>query len=307
MKTDKERKDPAEPFGQPSEKEASLPDDEELRENERFRQGILEAWETYCADDLKPERPLDLSFLPEEVAAMLREEDPEQSRELPSGKTEKNTETEIDTKTETSPQREVRPPGRRFRQWAAAILLCAVLTGGMTWWMNSQYAYAARFYLEKMIYQLSGRYYVSDPEEDIKKDAIRIRIKDAEDLERASRFMPELLTPGYLPAGWQLESLDLAKTLHGDKQAVFTWSDPESGILSIEENYPIDSGTVQAEKATDSHTVQRGSHVITLYFDPASDTPSAEFVEGRVQVRLSGDLSEEELLRIAEKMEPDSN
>lgn len=130
MKTDEKRKEAADLSGQLSETDAPLPEDEELRENERFRQGILEAWETYCADSLKPGRPLDLSFLPEEVAAMLREEEPEQSRELPSEETEKNTAKETYTKTETRKQRQVRPSARHFRQWAAAILLCAVLTGG---------------------------------------------------------------------------------------------------------------------------------------------------------------------------------
>lgn len=305
MKTDKERKEPAEPFSLPSETGDPLPDDdEELRENERFRQGILEAWETYCADDLKPERPLDLSFLPEEVAAMLREEEPEQSRELPTKKTEKNPETDLYTKTETCAQREVQPPVRRFRQWAAAILLCAVLTGGMTWWMNnSQYAYAARFYLEKIMYQLSGNCFVSDPEEDGKKDLIRIRMKDSADLESASRFMPELLTPAYLPVGWKLKNLELSKTFQGDKQAVFTYTGPESGILSIDENYPADGDTAQAGETTDSHIIQLGSHGITLYHDSVSDNLAAEFVENRVQVRIVGNLSEEDLLRIAEKME----
>ena len=301
-KTETEKRTYTDLSGYP-EKAGAVPldHDQEWEENERFRRCFQKAFEQYDSDDLKPDRPLDLSFLPEEVAAMLREEDP-----LPLAEDQ-----EITKKTFRETSEEQTKRSRRFSfhpsWWAAAILLCVLRTGGMTWWMNSQDAYAARFRLEKMLYQLSGNYYVSDPEEDGSTDAITIRIDDPQDLDRAARFMPELLTPGYIPASWQLESLDLAKTLHGDKQAVFTYIAPESGLLSIEENYPADSGMVQAEKAADSHTVQRGSHVITLYHDPVSDNPAAEFVENRVQVRIRGDLSEEDLLRIADNIEPGCN
>ena len=305
MKTDKKRKDPAEPFSLPSETGDSFPDDdEELRENERFRQGILEAWETYCADSLKPGRPLDLSFLPEEVAAMLREEEPEQSRELPSEETEKNTAKETYTKTETRKQQQVRPSARHFRQWAAAILLCAVLTGGMTWWMNSQYAYAARFHLERILYQLSGNYYVSDPEEDGSTDTITIRIDDPQDLDRAARFMPELLTPGSLPEDWQFAGLDLMKTLDGEKQASLTYENHEAAVLLIEESYPAAGQTAEGEKETGRRAVTPGGRTVYLYRDSVTDLPAATFVENRVQVRVSGDLAEAQLLEVAGQMAP---
>ena len=72
MKTDKKRKDPAEPFSLPSETGDPFPDDDdELRENERFRQGILEAWETYCADSLKGEYELPDSAAEEEDYEIL--------------------------------------------------------------------------------------------------------------------------------------------------------------------------------------------------------------------------------------------
>ena len=301
-KTETEKRTYTDLSGYP-EKAGAVPldHDQEWEENERFRRCFQKAFERYDSEDLKPDRPLDLSFLPEEVAAMLQEEDP-----LPLSGDQEITEKNF---RETSAGQTKR--SRRFSfhpsRWAAAILFCVLLTGGMTWWMNSQDAYAARFRLEKMLYQLSGNYYVSDPEEDGSTDAITIRIDDPQDLDRAARFMPELLTPGSLPEGWQFAGLDLMKTLDGKKQASLTYENDEAAVLLIEECYPADGRTEQAEKAADSHTVQRGSHVITMYHDPVSDNPAAEFVENRVQVRIRGDLSEEDLLRIADNMEPGCN
>lgn len=169
---------------------------------EEFRQLFREDWYDAFEEELKPRKPLDLSFMEAEEA-------------------------------EPKP---VRGNIRRGR-WAAVLFVCVGLTGSLTWWMNSQSAGAAKFRLKKVMHMIAEDFYTTGPAEERQDDSITLTIDDVRDLEDAERFFPELLIPEGLEENWNFDSLEIEKALSGEKTARFAYRGT-GGRLSIVETVP---------------------------------------------------------------------
>lgn len=258
-----------------------LPDaDEELLENERFRILLREAYYTYEKEALMPEKPLDLSFLPEEAAKVLMEKNPELRMIRKKPGMEKM---------------------HRFLRRVAVCLLCVGLTGGLTWWMNSQSSYAAKFHLERMLYRLSGNYYSTDSDMDDHDDVISIQMEDPEDLDRAIRFMPELRIPS-LPEDWSFQALTLSRTMRGKKEAKFLYNGQDGGTVTIEETVAGNDNNVESESAPGSRRIELSGEEVMLTQDPENGQSIVTFRLDSIRYRLSGDVREEILLSLAEEL-----
>lgn len=104
---------------------------------------------------------------------------------------------------------------KRFAGRLLLLLLCVLLSIGITCWLHTDSGRAAAFRVEKLTWRVMGLINETDPSTAGRDDVISIRIEDAADFDLAKKFMPELLIPGYVPEGWELESLVLMKTLSG--------------------------------------------------------------------------------------------
>ena len=251
----------------PQDTSQNEPYDEALRQSEEHLRALFQkAYYEYHADDFLPRKPLDFSFMEESV--------------------------------ETKKHVLWRP---RILRVAALLLVCGVLTGLMHSFVNSHTAYAARFYLEKAMYRISGKYYASDMDADLQESQISIRIDTMEDLSQAVKFMPELYFPEEIPDGWTLKQLVLTKTLHGDRYAEYTFTSADSRSFCIHEEVLL----VYSEVSTgmEGDPVQLRNRTVIAQYDDYMETHAVWFIENNVSVTIGGYLSPEEMLSVADGLE----
>ncbi|MBQ6583505.1 MAG: hypothetical protein IJH77_06765, partial [Mogibacterium sp.] len=139
-------------------------EEEALRRSEELLRVLFRnAYEEYFAEERMPGKPPDFSFMDEPV----RESSGPAADEAGSVPPD---ERHKEKRSRRHPFRVLRP----LR--AVAVLLAAfILAGGMYCALDSQAAYAARFHLEKIMYQISGKYYSSDPDAGDRDDVIAIQ------------------------------------------------------------------------------------------------------------------------------------
>ena len=123
---------------------------------------------------------------------------------------------------------------------------------------------------------------------------------DEEKADRAVRFMPELYVPSAVPGGWELDRLELSKTIKGIKTAKYTFYNQASESFTIDETLP--SEDQPAGSGVQGDSVQLDHRKVLLFRDENTGLSEAGFTENGVLVRLAGDLDEEDLLRVADSM-----
>lgn len=267
-------------------------EEEALRRSEELLRVLFRnAYEEYFAEERMPGKPPDFSFMDEPVTETGEpaEEEPSPGRE---------PESDTGKRSKRNPFRLLRP----LR--AVAVLLAAfILAGGMYCALDSQAAYAARFHLEKIMYQISGKYYSSDPDAGDRDDAITIRIASMDDLPQAVRFMPELYVPSYLPEGWELEHLELRKTIKGRKTANYNFvknGGDEKETFYISESVLRED--VELKNYMERDVIDLKHRQVSLLKDDYTGLSCVNFIEKNISVTLSGPLEEEGILRVADGM-----
>ena len=248
--------------------------EEELQRTEKMLQVLFrDAYYQYHADELIPGNPPDFSFMEEPPSESPEPEKPEVSRR--------------------------HHPGRILRI-AASLFLCFLLGGGMFCLSDTSVAHAARFHLEKFMYQISGHYYSSDENTKEWGDSISILVDSMEDIDRAVRFMPELYVPSFIPEGWKLERLELRKTIKGLKTAKYTFVDQASRTFTIDEELLLDS--IITSNYMESDPIELEHRKVMVLQDDCTGLYCVNYIENNVFVTISGDLQEEELLHVADKL-----
>ena len=262
-------------------------EEEALRRSEELLRVLFRnAYEEYFAEERMPGKPPDFSFMDEPVT-----ENGEPAEEEPSPGREPESDT--GKRSKRNPFRLLRP----LR--AVAVLLAAfILAGGMYCALDSQAAYAARFHLEKIMYQISGKYYSSDPDAGDRDDVIAIRITSMDDISQAVRFMPELYVPSYLPEGWELEHLELRKTIKGEKTAEYVFINKKEEKWKINEELLIDDKVIN--NYMDSEIVKLKHRTVTLLSDEYTELSCVQFIEEDISVVLSDQLEISEMLNVAD-------
>ena len=249
--------------------------DEPQKSEELFRILFQKAYYEDHEEELHPAKPLDLSFL-DEAAGADRPKMAGEEGILPQVKR------------------------HRFMLRAAAVLLAGfIVISGMTVAWNSQIAYAARFHLEKTMYQISGKYYTTNPDPNHRTDTISISIDSMEDLDDAVRFMPDLYIPAYIPDNCELDRLELMKTLQGDYTAEYVFMIRDGGQFRINEVLAKDA---EVTDFMESRPVALRNRTVKYMTDPYTLLTCIQFAENDCLVTLSGDLKEEELLEVADHM-----
>ena len=167
--------------------------------------------------------------------------------------------------------------------------------------MDSQLVYAARFHLEKVMYQISGKYYTSDDEPEKRSNTISICIESMEDIPQAVRFLPELYVPSYLPEGWKLEKLELSKNVKGYKMAKYSFRNGEASEFFIDEELLLED--VNTSNFIDGNSRRLKNRTVYILEDSFTGLSCVHFIDENVSVTLSGQLEVSDMLLVADGME----
>ena len=194
--------------------------------------------------------------------------------------------------------------GKQFFSWskrrkiALLIMISILLSCGITFWLHSPSGHVAGFYIEKTWYRMFSPYYSTNLFENDRGDSIGLRIEDRSDMKQAKAFMPELLVPGYIPEDWEMESLELLKTIQGNYYVKYSFIDKEDRITINE--------TAMTEKERfrfyhDSQEIQLKNRKVVHCFDALTGLNSIIFSEKNLLVIIDGE-NEDVMLIVADNM-----
>ena len=192
-------------------------------------------------------------------------------------------------------------PSRTRRKLALLFLISFLLSCGLTWWLHTPSAHTAGFYLEKTRYRLFSPYYLPDPNGDGRKDVIGLRIDDEKGMEQAKKFMPELLTPGYIPEGWELESLEVTKKMQGNQYARYNYRKQSSQSIVIEEYLKTDKENVRFYQ--ESEKVLSSNADMYYFTDSLTGLHGIVCYKRNIAIHINGIEEKDILFLIADQME----
>ena len=196
------------------------------------------------------------------------------------------------------------PSRRRHRILALIFLISFLLSCGLTWWLHTPSGHAAGFYLEKTRYRLFSPYYLPDPDGDGRSDVFGIRISDEKDLAQAKTLMPELLVPGYIPEGWEMERLEVTKKLQGNRYAeLILVSEKETEqLITIEELYETEKEDILFYH--DVTKIDLNGKTVYQCTDPMTGLYSIVFYSEGLMVTIGG-VDKDTVLSIADTISND--
>lgn len=157
---------------------------------------------------------------------------------------------------------------RRFATIAACMVLLLVTSSGMAIWISSDAAHAVKFSLEKTLHRISGTFFSTDDGKEIEteENQISITIDSMDDIQDAVNFMPDLPVPGYIPEGFELETLTVTKYMNGEYSVAYKFDDNMKNNISIAAHYVID-GTTTVEMINVIREIQLNDRTIYLLKD----------------------------------------
>lgn len=199
-------------------------------------------------------------------------------------------------------------------QRVAVIVVCVLLTGtGIAIWINSEPAKASRFEIEKKFYEIregifsteggnanlgDGNLGNGDLEEN-QGNAIVLKYKSMEDLDKAKEFMPSLLIPQYVPDGYELEALTIEETSSGVKTAFYIFNQGENRMFIAIVEGQCD---VEYELAAKSEVIEDDDRTLYVWKDEGTGSFGCSFIEDGKLSYVLADLEKEELIKIAQSM-----
>lgn len=191
------------------------------------------------------------------------------------------------------------PSRRRHRVLAVIFLIAFLFSCGITWWLHTPTGETAGFYLEKTRYRLFSPYYLPDPDGDGRSDVIGLRFTDEGDLEKAKKFMPGLLVLGYIPEGWQLDSLELSKTLSGNWYARYYYLNQGDQLISIDEYVGEEKENMRFFQ--EGEIIRLSNREVYQFVDPVTNNKCIWFYQDNLIVYVRGGM-EKYLYDIADNM-----
>ena len=188
----------------------------------------------------------------------------------------------------------------RRAQIAIAALLIFVLSSLMALNMTEQNTLAVAHPLETIQHFLRGDGEIPAPSSGGREDKRQtVRITDPESIDEALRLMPQLYIPEYVPEGWEMKSLEVAKKTDGSCFAKFIFQNTSLEKMLIQEV----SGT-NMESGFTNFTEKKTINGKDLYFydGDVTDGRVVYFYEKEVRIQINGLLQRKELIEVAGQM-----
>lgn len=187
----------------------------------------------------------------------------------------------------------------RFATVAACVALIFVTSSSMAVWMNSEAAHAMKFNLEKTFHKITNGFFSTDEEEngETSENEISITIDSMEDIDDAVAFMPDLPIPGYIPEGFELESLKVSKFVNDSYSAEYKFISKDDLHIIIASRQSA-SEDASAGLVIESEEVVLGDRVAYLYEDEYTNTFGSTFIVKNQLIDVKGNIDRNILLNV---------
>lgn len=192
---------------------------------------------------------------------------------------------------------------RRFATIAVCMVLLLVTSSGMAIWISSDAAHAVKFSLEKTLHRISGTFFSTDDGKEIEteENQISITIDSMDDIQDAVNFMPDLPVPGYIPEGFELETLTVVKYMNGSYWAEYNFKNENS------KNIFITSRTINDQEATAGITYEieefsTGESIAYYWIDHYTASYGVSILINDQLIDIIGDIDKIVMKKIAKEM-----
>ena len=111
------------------------------------------------------------------------------------------------------------PRGRmrysRLLKVAISFLIVIILSGAIGIWLNHDSAIAAKFELERILYNIQGKLLADNDSTYIIDEGVvaELTVRSFDNLVRAEKFLPELVLPDTEPTGYNFEKITIQKSI----------------------------------------------------------------------------------------------
>lgn len=193
---------------------------------------------------------------------------------------------------------------RRFATIAACMVLLLVTSSGMAIWISSDAAHAVKFSLEKTLHRISGTFFSTDDGKEIEteENQISITIDSMDDIQDAVNFMPDLPVPGYIPEGFELETLTVVKYMDGSYTAEYSFVNNVNDRLTIS-SCTIEDFEATAGLATEGEKFVIGKNVAYFWSDEYTSSQGLNILMKNQLIGITGNnINRENIRNIAEQI-----
>lgn len=189
---------------------------------------------------------------------------------------------------------------RRRALIAACCTFCILGSTALTLFVNSDTAHAMKFALEKKYYEINGMISATDPDRVSDENTISVTITDENRIADCKKFWDGLLIPDYMTEGYCFESLRIEKYLTGETIVNYCYSngDGDKVVLQMNTILEEDNSILWME----SNEVSNGDRKYRVWTDTILDINGIDTLFPGQLVSISGKISNEELINIANQL-----
>ncbi len=192
---------------------------------------------------------------------------------------------------------------RRFATIAACMVLLLVTSSGMAIWISSDAAHAVKFSLEKTLHRISGTFFSTDDGKEIEteENQISITIDSMDDIQDAVNFMPDLPVPGYIPEGFELETLTVVKYMDGGYGASYSFKNDQEKKYEITSYSNFDDEAITG-LVGEIEEIIINNIKIYYYEDRYTSTHGISFILNQQLIDVKGDIDRDKMINIASNL-----
>ena len=198
-----------------------------------------------------------------------------------------------------------RPRGRRrylrTLSVAASFLIVIFLSGAIGIWLNHESAVAAKFELERILYSIQGKLSAdNDSTFTVDEGIAELTVRSFDNLDRAEKFLPELILPDAEPIGYFFEKIAIQKSVDHFWVVSIQYVSNEGDSLSVRYlNFEQESSVRVANHESAEQLEING--VSVFYWSDITGTSVINFIQNNILFTISSSKmnDKEKLLDIA--------
>ena len=190
---------------------------------------------------------------------------------------------------------------RRFMVAAVCVMILLLSTNLLLIMTDSTYIYGDRGILHRIKTGVAGLFTDEDAAD---PDGIResMSITDMKNIGSAKKFLPQLYVPGYIPDGYELESLEIYQYYSGDVMGEYDFRDKNGRDIMIAFEYM--TGDVSHTSASQGELMELSDRKIYITESGARDELCADVIteDCRMMITVAPD-QREEIINLAKALE----
>ncbi len=176
---------------------------------------------------------------------------------------------------------------RKILTVAASFLLVIFLSGAIGIWLNHESAVATKFELERILYNIQGKLSVdNDLTYTVDEGIAELTVRSFDHLDRAEKFLPELILPDAEPIGYTFEKITMQKSVDHYWVVSIQYISNEGDYLSVRYlNFDQESSVgVSNHESAEQFEV---NGVSAFYWSEITGTSVINFIHNNVLFMIS--------------------